>query len=123
MKTGSLGTFVISWSQTEVDGLKAASLDLLTVGAAWRWTGAAVRVDGPQGLLLLERAEGAADLRKRAARMVRRLVGAAVGARRPRILGWMIHRPICRIRALSSPMATIRSLSPSFLCPIPARNY
>lgn len=80
MKTGSLGTFVISWSQTEVDGLKAASLDLLTVGAAWRWTGAAVRVDGPQGLLLLERAEGAADLRKRAARMVRRLVGAAVGS-------------------------------------------
>jgi hypothetical protein len=79
MKTGSLGTFVISWSQTEVDGLKAASLDLLSVGAAWRWTGAAVRVDGPQGLLLLEQAEGAADLRKRAARMVRRLVGVAVG--------------------------------------------
>ncbi len=79
MKTGSLGTFVISWSQTEVDGLKAASLDLLTVGAAWRWTGAAVRVDGPQGLLLLEGAEGAADIRKRAARMVRRLVGVAVG--------------------------------------------
>jgi hypothetical protein len=38
-----------------------------------------VRVDGPQGLLLLEEAEGAADLRKRAARMVRRLVGVAVG--------------------------------------------
>jgi hypothetical protein len=79
MKTGSLGTFVISWSQTEVDGLKAASIDLLAVGAVWRWTGAAVRVDGPQGLLLLQEAEGAADLRKRAARMVRRLVGAAVG--------------------------------------------
>ena len=79
MKTGSLGTFVISWSQTEVDGLTAASLDLLSVGAAWRWTGAAVRVDGPQGLLLLEQAEGAADLRKRAARMVRRVVGVAVG--------------------------------------------
>lgn len=78
MKTGSLGTFVISWSQTEVDGLKAASLDLLSVGATWRWTGAAVRVDGPQGLLLLEGAEGGAELRKRAARMVRRLVGAAV---------------------------------------------
>ena len=79
MKTGSLGTFVISWSQTEVDGLKAASPDLLSVGAAWRWTGTAVRVDGPQGLLLLEGAEGAADIRKRAARMVRRLVGVAVG--------------------------------------------
>lgn len=78
MKTGSLGTFVISWSQTEVDGLQAARMDLLTVGTVWRWTGAAVRVDGPQGVLLLEGAEGAADIRKRAARMVRRLVGAAV---------------------------------------------
>lgn len=80
MKTGPLGTFVISWSQTETDGLKAASLDMLTVGAAWRWTGAAVRVDGPQGVLILEGAEAVADTRKRAARMVRRLVGAAVGA-------------------------------------------
>ncbi|NEY91488.1 Hint domain-containing protein [Tabrizicola oligotrophica] len=79
MKTGSLGTFVISWSQTEVDGLRAAPLDVLAVGTTWRWTGAAVRVDGPQGVLLLEGAEGAADIRKRAARMVRRLVGVAVG--------------------------------------------
>lgn len=80
MKTGSLGTFVISWSQTEVDGVRAASLDMLSVGAAWRWTGAAVRVDGPQGLLLLEEAEGAADIRRRAARMVQRLIGVAVGS-------------------------------------------
>ena len=78
MNTGSLGTFVISWSQTEIDGLKAARMDLLTVGTVWRWTGTAVRVDGPQGLLRLNEAEGAAELRKRAARMVRRLVGAAV---------------------------------------------
>ena len=80
MKTGSQGTFVISWSQTETDGLKAATLDILTVGATWRWTGAAVRVDGPQGILYLDEAEGASDIRKRAARMVRRLVGSAVGA-------------------------------------------
>ena len=79
MKTGSLGTFVISWSQTEVDGLKAAPLDVLAVGTTWRWSGAPVRVDGPQGVLLLEGAEGFADIRKRAARMVRRLVGVAVG--------------------------------------------
>ena len=82
MKTGSQGTFVISWSQTETDGLKAAPLDILTVGAAWRWSGAPVRVDGPQGVLILNEAEGASELRKRAARMVRRLVGAAVGADR-----------------------------------------
>lgn len=80
MKTGPLGTFVISWSQTETDGLKAAPLDVLLVGASWRWTGTAVRVDGPQGVLILDGAEAVADTRKRAARMVRRLVGAAVGA-------------------------------------------
>lgn len=79
MKTGSLGTFVMSWSQTETDGQKAASLDLFAVGATWRWTGEVVRVDGPQDLLLLEGAEGSADMRRRAAQMVRRLVGSAVG--------------------------------------------
>lgn len=78
MKTGPKGTFVISWAQTEVDGLKAAPMDMLAVGAAWRWTGEAVRVDGPAGLLVLEGPEGAAETRRRAARMVRRLVGAAI---------------------------------------------
>lgn len=79
MIAGSRGTFVISWAQTEVDGVAGASIDLLTVGAAWRWTGSAVRVDGTADLLLLEAAEGATEIRKRAARMVRRLIGTAVG--------------------------------------------
>jgi hypothetical protein len=84
MKTGSQGTFVISWSQTETDGLRAAPLDILTVGASWRWTGEPVRVDGPQGMLVLDAAEGASEIRKRAARMVRRLIGKAVtGVRAP----------------------------------------
>lgn len=78
MKTGFRGTFVISWSQTDIDGLEAASLDALNVGAAWSWHGEAVRVDGPSGLLRLDQADGEAELRKRAARTVRRLVGAAV---------------------------------------------
>ena len=79
MKTGPRGTFVISWSQTEVDGLKAAPIDMLSVGASWRWTGEAVRVDGQADLLILEGPEGEAEMRQRAARMVRRLVGAAIG--------------------------------------------
>ena len=83
MKTGSQGTFVISWSQTETDGLRAAPLEILTVDATWRWSGAAVRVDGPQGVLILTEAEGASEIRKRAARMVRRLIGRAVGAAKP----------------------------------------
>ncbi len=78
MKTGSRGTFVISWAQTEVDGLAASTLDALSVGVAWRWGGEAVRVDRPQDTLLLESPEGKADMQKRAARMVRRLVGAAM---------------------------------------------
>lgn len=79
MKTGFLGTFVISWSQTEVDGLEAAPLPALAVGAAWAWRGDAVRVDGPQDVLRLDRADGSETMRRRAARMVHRLVGAAVG--------------------------------------------
>ncbi|TLP58495.1 Hint domain-containing protein [Parasedimentitalea maritima] len=78
MKTGFKGTFVISWSQTEIDGLSAAPMDALDVGAAWSWHGDAVRVDGPTELLRLDMANGEADLRRRAAKSVRRLVGAAV---------------------------------------------
>lgn len=78
MVTGSRGTYVISWSQTEIDGVSAAPLDVLAVGASWRWSGQAVRVDGQGELLLLEGAEGIADIRRRAAKMVRRLIGVAV---------------------------------------------
>lgn len=78
MGTAFQGTFVISWSQTTIDTLQAAPADFLNVGAAWSWTGEAVRVDGPNDLLRLDGAEGEAERRKRAARMVRRLVGAAV---------------------------------------------
>ncbi|MFW2543173.1 Hint domain-containing protein [Primorskyibacter sp. 2E107] len=78
MGTGYRGTFVISWSQTEIDGLKAAAPSSLTVGATWSWQGDVVRVDGPSSILQLDQATGEAQLRKRAARMVRRLVGAAI---------------------------------------------
>ncbi|KEJ89721.1 Hint domain-containing protein [Sulfitobacter donghicola] len=77
MGTGFRGTFVISWSQTEIDGLEAAPVQALSVGAAWAWRGDAVRVDGPSDVLRLDEADGAEELRKRAARMVHRLVGAA----------------------------------------------
>jgi len=77
MKTGFRGTFVISWSQTEVDGLEAAPVQSLDVGTAWSWRGELVRVDGPSELLRLENADGEKNNRKRAARMVRRLIGAA----------------------------------------------
>jgi hypothetical protein len=78
MKTGFRGTFVISWSQTKLDGMRAVPLQSLDVGTAWAWTGDATRVDGPADLLRLDEADGDASIRKRAAKMVRKLVGAAL---------------------------------------------
>lgn len=78
MKTGFLGTFVISWSQAKLDGMGAVPLQSLDVGTAWSWSGDAVRVDGPAQLLRLDEADGEVNIRKRAARMVRKLVGAAM---------------------------------------------
>lgn len=83
MKTGSTGTFVILWSQTETDGEPCAPLDSLAIGVAWRWSGVAMRLDGPQNVLRLDGAEGVAEMRRRAARIVRRLIGAAAGPQRP----------------------------------------
>lgn len=78
MGTRFQGTFVISWSQTEVDGLRAAPLQAISAGTTWRWSGEAVRVDGPTGVLRLDGAIGETENRARAAKAVRRLVGAAV---------------------------------------------
>jgi hypothetical protein len=74
MKTGFQGTFVISWSQTELDGRWAVPREALRVGSIWAWTGEAVRVDGPAGILPLGACEGQADLHARAALSVRRLL-------------------------------------------------
>ncbi|MEM8774419.1 MAG: Hint domain-containing protein [Pseudomonadota bacterium] len=77
MGTTFRGAFVISWSQTEVDGLNAAPIHSLKVGAAWSWTGELVRVDGPSEVLRLERNERETTHRKCAAKLVRRLIKAA----------------------------------------------
>ncbi|WP_226779692.1 Hint domain-containing protein [Oceaniglobus trochenteri] len=75
--TGFRGTFVVSWSQTEIDGLAAAPVSSLEVGATWRWHGTPVRVDGPNDVLVLGGPEGEDELRRRAGRIVRRLVGGS----------------------------------------------
>lgn len=76
MKTGFIGTFVISWSQTDIDGQHAPPVTDLTVGTAWSWTGEAVRVDGPNGILPLGASQGETDIRSRAALTVRRLLAS-----------------------------------------------
>lgn len=76
METGFRGTFVISWAQSELDGQWGAPISGLAVGSSWSWSGDAVRVDGPPGVLTLGDAKGMADIRRRAALAVRRLLGA-----------------------------------------------
>lgn len=85
MKAGYSGTFVISWTQTEIDGAAVPDASALAVGAVWRWSGPAVRIDGPQNVLVLGAPEGMAELRRRAARNVRRLVGEALLDRPARV--------------------------------------
>ena len=80
MMTGFRGTFVISWGQTETDGILGASVDTLNVGATWRWMGEPIRIDGPSDVMVLDEAIGAAELRRRASKTVRRLIGAALEA-------------------------------------------
>jgi len=71
--TGFLGTFVISWAQTEIDGMPAGSLDAITPGRTWLWDGDMVRVDGPADVLQLAGPLGSNDMRKRAAQVSYRL--------------------------------------------------
>lgn len=75
MKTGFRGTFVISWSQTEIDGLTGAPVGAMAVGTTWSWSGQAARIDDPRDILVLERCGEIDDLHKRAAQQVRRLLG------------------------------------------------
>ncbi|GHD99817.1 hypothetical protein U879_10725 [Defluviimonas sp. 20V17] len=87
MQRGSRGIFVISWAQTEVDGVQGAPRGLLTTGATWRWHGSALRVDGPQSLLVLQGDPAGDALRRRAMRSASRLGRAPAADRRTDLAG------------------------------------
>lgn len=77
MRAGSSGTFVVSWTQTEIDGLRAAPPAALEAGVEWRWRGQAMRVDGPDDVLTLGTPIGDEAMRARASVAARRLLGRA----------------------------------------------
>jgi endonuclease YncB( thermonuclease family) len=76
--TGPKGTFVISWSQTEIDGLSGAPVASLDRGATWKWSGEPVRIDGATGFGPSDPFDNDDNLRLRAATGARRLVGRAL---------------------------------------------
>lgn len=75
MNAGFRGLYVISWAQTEIDGVSNAPALALHVGAGWQWRGDALRVDGPTSVLLLDEPIGEKALRKRAAQKISRQFG------------------------------------------------
>lgn len=74
MRAGLDGAFVISWLQTDIDGLDDAPVGDLKVGATWSWHGRAVRVDGPNGTLHLDQNDAEGDLNKQTPLMDLQLV-------------------------------------------------
>jgi len=83
MITGSSGTFVIRWQQTEIDGVENPAGSAVREGAAWRWNGQAVRVDGPDHILLTGNADERLQLRRRVSRSLRRLMAAELNVMIP----------------------------------------
>ena len=77
MKTGTQGTFVLAWSQTQLNGENNPGFHLLEIGAEWRWFGEAVSSGHVDGF----GADDAQDLRTRAARHVCDLVQRSLGDR------------------------------------------
>ncbi len=76
--TGRAGTFVVSWSQIQIDGCHGASRDALRKGAIWLWRGEAVRLDGATGMPSVDPREPFEVQRRRASAGARRIVGRAL---------------------------------------------
>lgn len=86
MMAGPEGTFVISWAQTEIDGIVGAPVASLSDDAVWIWRGEPVRIDGAAGSFGHRGLTASSDHRKRAAASARRIVARALvleGVRTP----------------------------------------
>jgi len=74
MSTGTGGLTMIAWSQTLIDGVPADKNNELAEGMTWRWHGRALPLEGEGAALLLGASRDHAELRARAARVVRKLL-------------------------------------------------
>lgn len=73
MATSFRGAYVIAWSQVSVEYDPGDGAEI-SIGLSFRWTGRAVRMDGPPDVLLLGLAEGQQRLQARAGRVARRVI-------------------------------------------------
>lgn len=73
MQVSGQGCYVFSWDQVELDGLTGSLPDTAHVGATWRWSGHAMRIDDPRDILKLEFGRGPEEITERVARKIRRI--------------------------------------------------
>src|SRR6056297_421446 len=83
------GGYIISWSQTRIEGLQGPPVSALEVGAAWSWRGPSMMVDWP-----VDRLRGSCAVRAgtRPADAIRRLFGDTLPPVRP-VLGTAFGEP------------------------------
>jgi hypothetical protein len=74
MGTGFRGAFVITWAQTRLEGYPAQGQLHLSEGMSWSWHGQALALEGEGGALMLSASAEHAELRARAARVVRKML-------------------------------------------------
>jgi hypothetical protein len=74
MQDAGQGSFAIGWDQVTVDGVGCPDLAECHAGRTWRWSGRAIRLDGPADVLRLAEPAPAAALRRHARRAAARLV-------------------------------------------------
>lgn len=77
-----IGGYLISWTQTCVEGLRSPPVPALETGASWSWRGDALPLDPPD---MASEATGPDALRRRALGAVRRLLGPVLPPVRPMI--------------------------------------
>ena len=77
-EAGHIGTHLIAWSQTEIDGRAEAPEDALAKGAYWRWNGASVELDKAIDLAPPAAFPSDADYRQQAIAAARNVVRRAL---------------------------------------------
>lgn len=77
------GVFALRWSQITLDGVSGLGPDWIRIGASWRWSGGATRLDGRPSVLPLGRDALRSDTRPRARAIAARLTGEDLPPPRP----------------------------------------
>ena len=72
------GVFALDWEMTETDNVRGLAPQWLRVGAAWRWDGVPIRLDGPPDVIRLQAAHGTPDIHDRARAIAERLCGTVL---------------------------------------------